>query len=136
MTMSNSTDSLFSAIFLTVLAMRIADIDRDISSWERGSDRTERAKALRLYSRNCQACAVGGEARGPHGTRKVSPRSAENQRDMIRKALRLAEHAHRLDRTVVSYTSVSNLRQLVRNIEILSTGRSQPATNLRGVGIG
>jgi hypothetical protein len=137
MTMStNNSNDLFSALFLTILAMQLVDIDRDISSWERGSDRTARAKALRLYSRNCQACAVGGESRGPRGTHKVRPRSAQNQLDMIRKASRLAEHAHRLDSSVVSYRSVSNLKQLVRNIEVLNTGRSQPTTNLRGVGIG
>jgi len=133
---TNNSNDLFSALFLTILAMQLVAIDRDISSWERGSDRTERAKALRLYSRNCQACAVGGESRGPRGTHKVGPRSAQNQLDMIRKALRLAEHANRLDSSVVSYSSVSNLKQLVRNIEVLSTGRSQPTTNLRGVGIG
>lgn len=134
--MSRHNNDVFSALFLTILALDLLTIDRDVASWERMSDRTERAKALRLYSRNCQACAVGGESRGPHGTHKVGPRSARNQLDMAEKSLRLAEHAHRLDSSVVPYMSVVNLRQLVRHIELLGAGHSQPVTRLRGVSIG
>jgi hypothetical protein len=132
---NTASDIFASALFVTLLAMSIDQIDKEADGWIRLNDRQDRARALRQYARNCQACALGGTSHGPKGTSRVGPRDARNQLAMAEKAARLARAANRVDSSVVSYRAVSDLEALVRDLRVRNAFRTQPSTGVRSVDI-
>jgi hypothetical protein len=94
------------------------------------SQRNQLAVAACKHARNCQNCALWSK------DRSQGPSSAQNQTDMIGKALEKAEYAHELDAEVVSATQVRNLRELSRNVASANRFRVIPSTCFKHTAIG
>jgi hypothetical protein len=94
------------------------------------AQRKELAVAARSHARNCQNCALGSK------DGKQGPSSAQNQTDMIEKALRLAQEAHDLDASVVTAAHVRGLRELAQSVARNNISRTTPSTCFRHTAIG